>query len=146
MKNSVVLLLMILLPLQTAWGVAALFCQHESNSTQWHWGHHEHQADAACQQIIKKLTQPSTQSYNKAVDTNLLQHGSNSKKSDQAHAFQMANHSDHLQTNPLGLNPPVFPPLMSTIADFLSVQLVTTLPLFYQPPVLEQPKPPLWPV
>ena len=136
MKNSVVLLLMILLPLQTAWGVAALFCQHESSSAQWHWGHHEHQADAACQ---------SAAQHNHAADTASVQHDSNSKKTDQSHAFQIANHSDHLQANPLGLNPPQLQMLIPATNDFLMEKLDTSHLLLYQTPYLKKPKPPLWP-
>lgn len=134
MKNSVVLLLMLMLPLQTVWGVAALYCQHESSSTGWHWGHHEHQADAACQ----SLNQPPADSHTiSALD-------SNSKKTDQSYAFQIANHSDHIQANPLGLNPVQFQVLIPLPDDFLAAHISQHLPLFYQPPVLEQPKPPLW--
>lgn len=134
MKNSVVLLLMLMLPLQTVWGVAALYCQHESSSTGWHWGHHEHQADAACQ----PLNQPPADSHTiSALD-------SNSKKTDQSHAFQIANHSDHIQANPLGLNPVQFQVLIPLPDDFLAAHISQHLPLFYQPPVLDQPKPPLW--
>ena len=136
MKKGVVLLLIILLPLQTVWGVAALFCQHESISAQWHWGHHAHQADAACQSVAQQ---------NPAADTTLLQQDSNSKKNDQSHAFQIVNHSDHLQANPLGLNPPQLQVLIPAPDSFLASQLNTSMPLFYQTPFLEQPKPPLWP-
>lgn len=135
MKNSVVLLLMLMLPLQTVWGVAALYCQHESSSTGWHWGHHEHQADAACQ---------SATQHNHATDTTSLEQDSNSKKTDQSYAFQIANHSDHIQANPLGLNPVQFQVLIPLPDDFLAAHISQHLPLFYQPPVLEQPKPPLW--
>lgn len=49
MKVFIVVLMAILLPLQAAWSAAAVFCQHESRTT-WHWGHHQHNTDAACQQ------------------------------------------------------------------------------------------------
>lgn len=150
MKNSVVLLLMMLLPLQNAWGAAALFCQHESNNTSWHWGHHQHQVGAACQPVQQKSTQLSSPvSSHLATKTSygtLLQQDTLSKKNDQAHAFQLANHSDHLQANPLGLNPsPQLQVFMPVTGSFLSAQLNSSLPLFYQPPFLELPKPPLWP-
>ena len=161
MKNYVVLLLIMLLPLQTAWGVAALFCQHESSSTQWHWGHHEHQLDAACQAIVsqsvtqldQKVTQqhgqPLTQSIESpqhpAADAMSPQYDADSKKTNQSHPFQLANHSDHLQANPLGLNPALLEILVHPSNDFLGTQLTTSLALFYQTPYLEQPKPPLWP-
>ncbi len=134
MKNCIVLLLMILLPLQTVWGVAALFCQHESS--RWHWGHHEHQIDAACQ--------PAAQ-HNHATDTTSLEQDSNSKKTDQSHAFQIANHSDHVQANPLGLNPPQLQLLIPVVNDFLMARLNTSHLLLYQTPYLKKPKPPLWP-
>ncbi len=49
MTKAVLMLLMIFaLPFQSAWSMAAQFCQHETG-TVWHWGHHIHPQHAGDQ-------------------------------------------------------------------------------------------------
>lgn len=42
MRTIFIFLLLIWLPIQGSWSVAAQFCQHESQPTTWHWGHYQH--------------------------------------------------------------------------------------------------------
>lgn len=41
MRRWLSIFLLIVLPLQISWAVAATYCQHETRSTQ-HFGHHDH--------------------------------------------------------------------------------------------------------
>ena len=69
MKVLIVVLMAILLPLQAAWSAAAVFCQHE-NRTAWHWGHHQHSMDAACQQAAPHDQNPDSQKNDVVKDNN----------------------------------------------------------------------------
>lgn len=46
-RRALLIFLMLLLPIQAAWAVAAGFCQHEQGATASHFGHHDHQHDEA---------------------------------------------------------------------------------------------------
>lgn len=46
-KRLVLVFLMVLLPLQSVWAVASAYCQHEQGAAAQHFGHHEHQHQAA---------------------------------------------------------------------------------------------------
>lgn len=43
MRRCLAVFLMLLLPLQFSWAMAAVYCQHESAPESSHYGHHEHQ-------------------------------------------------------------------------------------------------------
>jgi hypothetical protein len=43
MKRLLVVFLLLALPLHFSWAVAASYCQHESDPTAHHFGHHTHQ-------------------------------------------------------------------------------------------------------
>ena len=45
-KKLLVIFLLVLLPIQFCWAVAAAYCQHEQGTTT-HFGHHEHKHEAA---------------------------------------------------------------------------------------------------
>lgn len=51
MRRWLTVLLLVLLPLQSVWAAAGIYCQHESGADANHFGHHDHQhqadADAA---------------------------------------------------------------------------------------------------
>lgn len=46
MKKLLLLLLLVVLPLQATWTLAAGYCSHEGNLGSGHFGHHQHQAHA----------------------------------------------------------------------------------------------------
>jgi hypothetical protein len=46
MRRTLVILMMLLLPLQATWAVAASICDHETGTAS-HFGHHEHQHHGA---------------------------------------------------------------------------------------------------
>lgn len=46
MRRLVALFLLILLPLQFSWALAAAYCQHEAAPSTQHFGHHDHRHDA----------------------------------------------------------------------------------------------------
>lgn len=159
-QTIIAVLLMILLPLQAAWSVVAVWCQHE-NGGQWHWGHHGHISDASCQSSRSQVlvSDDSAQANNsskspsadktdndKTTNDQTINNQISSDKKSPSHPFGMMNHSDHLNTSPLGLYPPAQALLLPCYA--LEHALIRQpLPLnFYQSPVLEQPKPPRWPV
>lgn len=162
-RPIIIFLLMILLPLQAAWSVVAVWCQHE-NGGQWHWGHHGHISDASCQSarsqvLVSDASDDSAQANNsskspsadktdndKTTNNQTINNQISSDKKSPSHPFGMMNHSDHLNTSPLGFYPPAQALLMPRYA--LEHALIRQpLPLnFYQSPVLEQPKPPRWPV
>lgn len=159
-RPIIIFLLMILLPLQAAWSVAAVWCQHE-NGGQWHWGHHGHISDASCQSARSQVlvSDDSAQANNsskspsadktdndKTTNNQTINNQISGDKKSPSHPFGMMNHSDHLNTSPLGFYPPAQALLMPRYA--LEHALIRQpLPLnFYQSPVLEQPKPPRWPV
>ncbi len=44
MRRFFLILLVLLLPLQSAWAAATAYCQHEQRpAAKWHLGHHQHQ-------------------------------------------------------------------------------------------------------
>ena len=43
LRRSLLLLLLLLLPLQFSWAVVSNYCQHESDGSAAHFGHHPHQ-------------------------------------------------------------------------------------------------------
>lgn len=138
MKNVLLFVLMILLPLQASWSAAAVFCQHET-TIGTHWGHHTHENDD-CQQDGSQLLEKDLKSAANADS------GSPSNKTDTAtkHKFNLSTHADHLN-----INQHVIKQQHGASIDMTQrVQLLTFVALpqvLYQSPVLEQPKPPLWP-
>lgn len=42
MKRLLVIFMLVVMPLQLSWAVAAVYCEHEVNPTTVHFGHHEH--------------------------------------------------------------------------------------------------------
>lgn len=46
-KRLLFVLLMLILPLQSAWAAASAYCQHEQGTAMQHFGHHAHQHQAA---------------------------------------------------------------------------------------------------
>ena len=154
MKNVLLLVLMLLLPLQASWSAAAVFCQHET-TTGWHWGHHVHEVD--CQQDSQQPQQNDTKSSaSKAITAktlsakvmpsadistkSMLEGGNDASK----HKFNLGSHADHLN-----INQHVIKQQHATSTDFQQrVALLSFVALpaaCYQSPVLEQPEPPLWP-
>jgi hypothetical protein len=47
MRRWLTIFLLVLIPLQLSWAAAASYCQHESGAAAKHFGHHEHQHNAA---------------------------------------------------------------------------------------------------
>lgn len=47
LRHFFAVLMLLLLPLQAAWALAAAYCQHETAPNAQHFGHHEHQHGAA---------------------------------------------------------------------------------------------------
>ena len=149
MKNVLLFVLMLLLPLQVSWSAAAVFCQHESTAA-WHWGHHVHEVD--CQQDSQQPQQKDIKTSASKADTakgmspadvalkNLLDSGNDASK----HKFNLGSHADHLN-----INQHVIKQQHATSTDFQQrVALLSFVALpaaCYQSPVLEQPEPPLWP-
>lgn len=43
MKRFLVILMLFLMPLQTAWGSVNSYCQHEESASADHFGHHQHE-------------------------------------------------------------------------------------------------------
>ncbi|RYY78027.1 MAG: hypothetical protein EOO69_12425 [Moraxellaceae bacterium] len=144
MKVFIVVLMAILLPLQAAWSAAAVFCQHESRTT-WHWGHHQHVVDAACQQSALHTKNPDSQKNNTFEKNATFQEDVTNNKNSKPYSAIVVNHSDHLTGNQLGLNPnPQVVPMQPSVQDHKAA-LQSLSPALYQSPVLEQPKPPVWP-
>lgn len=155
MKNILVFLLILMLPLQASWSAAALFCQHETsgsfsrqtsaqsaannaNTVQalqkiWHWGHHQHEPDASCGQASQSIDQQTT----------LLDAPSAPSDSAAKHQLNFASHSDHLNINQQAIKQQ--DSLLPT-PEQLTFSIVFAAPCvgFYQSPILEQPEPPLW--
>lgn len=149
MKVFIVVLMTIVLPLQAAWSAAAVFCQHESRTT-WHWGHHQHSIDAVCQQssFMHNVDNKSTDSNaGSAISKLFAQQNQNPdlKKNASAHAFTLVNHSDHLTVNQPGLNSSPQVGLVQPVMHEHQAVRLSLSPALYQSPVLEPPKPPLWP-
>ncbi|WP_136416097.1 cation efflux protein, CzcI family [Herbaspirillum sp. ST 5-3] len=46
MKKFLLIFLLMLLPYQFSWAAAAVYCQHETERTTQHFGHHSHAHDA----------------------------------------------------------------------------------------------------
>jgi hypothetical protein len=53
MRRWLSIFLLIVLPLQISWAVAATYCQHETGSTQ-HIGHHDHKHQAKDGEMLAK--------------------------------------------------------------------------------------------
>ena len=47
MRKWLAIVLLVLMPLQLSWAAVAAYCQHEVSSGPKHFGHHEHQHQAA---------------------------------------------------------------------------------------------------
>lgn len=47
MRRWLSILLLVMLPFQLSWAVAASYCQHETGKLSSHFGHHEHKHEAA---------------------------------------------------------------------------------------------------
>jgi len=43
MRRFVITLMLLVVPLQATWAVAAAYCQHENGAPAQHFGHHDHQ-------------------------------------------------------------------------------------------------------
>ncbi|SEL39110.1 hypothetical protein SAMN05216359_108144 [Roseateles sp. YR242] len=54
MRRWFSIVLLVLLPLQFTWAVAASYCQHEVATGEWHFGHHMHQHASLAQQDASK--------------------------------------------------------------------------------------------
>lgn len=155
MKILIVVLMAILLPLQAAWSAAAVFCQHE-NRTAWHWGHHQHSMDAACQQAAPHDQNPDSQKNDAVKENNTFKKNANVEKNatfqedvkpnnNKPYAATVVSHSDHLSGNQPGLNPNPQVMLLQPCAQDHPFILQALIPALYQSPILEQPKPPVWP-
>jgi len=46
MKRLILIFLLTLLPLQMSWAAVSSYCQHETDKTSQHFGHHEHKHQA----------------------------------------------------------------------------------------------------
>jgi hypothetical protein len=53
MRRWLSIFLLIVLPLQISWAVAATYCQHETGSTK-HFGHHDHKHQAEDGESLRK--------------------------------------------------------------------------------------------
>ena len=53
MKRLILIFLLVLLPLQGAWAVAASYCQHEQDSSARHFGHHIHKHNGSAETPAK---------------------------------------------------------------------------------------------
>ncbi len=106
--------LLLLLPLQSAWSVAAQFCQHESNSTVQHFGHHQHLAHASDQ--LESIT----------LDGKKIP----------------VDHGDHLHHSDLGALSNA-PQLNMVMLEQWAMPLPHAPPL-YQSPLLARPDHPSW--
>lgn len=42
MKRLLIILMFLIVPLQLSWAAAAAYCEHETNPSTVHFGHHEH--------------------------------------------------------------------------------------------------------
>lgn len=143
MKNVLLFVLMLLLPLQASWSAAAVFCQHETTIST-HWGHHTHENDD-CQQNAGQLSQKDlTQKDLKSLASADL--GNPSDKTDTAtkHKFNLSTHADHLNINQHVIRQQ-HAACMDIKQHAQQLTFVALLQALYQSPVLEQPKPPLWP-
>lgn len=49
MRRFLLILFLVVLPLQFAWGAAARYCTHENSPTAKHFGHHAHVHQAAAE-------------------------------------------------------------------------------------------------
>lgn len=132
MKNILVLLMMIMLPLQASWSAAAVFCQHETTMS-WHWGHHQHEPDATCSADAKATDQQS----------NSVDQQSNTGDTSSKHKLNLASHSDHINVNQQAIKQQGSEKPDAKQASY-SVIFATLPVVFYQSPILEQPEPPLW--
>jgi hypothetical protein len=47
MRRWLTILLLVMLPFQFSWGMAASYCQHETGTLASHFGHHEHKHEGA---------------------------------------------------------------------------------------------------
>lgn len=156
MKVFIVALMAILLPLQAAWSAAAVFCQHESRTT-GHWGHHQHSLDAACQQSAPHSQNPDSQKNDAFKENTTFKKNTNvekntnfqeyvtTKKDSKPYDATVVNHSDHLSGNQPGLHPNPHVMLLQSCAQDHQFILQALIPALYQSPILEQPKPPVWP-
>lgn len=57
MRRLIVLTFLVLLPLQSIWAAASVYCQHETPSMGMHFGHHDHRhvSDATQDDTVDRL-------------------------------------------------------------------------------------------
>ncbi|OWQ48200.1 hypothetical protein CDL60_06365 [Roseateles noduli] len=67
MRRWLTVFLLILLPLQLSWAVAATYCAHEADPAANHIGHHEHRHEASGDAADAKAA-PDTAKIEKAAD------------------------------------------------------------------------------
>lgn len=69
MRRWLTVFLLILLPLQLSWAVAATYCAHEADPAVNHIGHHEHRHEASTpEKAIEKATEKATDKALTCVD------------------------------------------------------------------------------
>lgn len=51
MKRLLVIFMLVVIPLQLSWAAAAVYCEHETNPTTVHFGHHEHKHIASADEV-----------------------------------------------------------------------------------------------
>lgn len=51
MRRWLTIMLLVLLPLQSFWAVAATYCAHEQGAASQHFGHHEHRHHGAAAKV-----------------------------------------------------------------------------------------------
>tara|TARA_R110001599_G_scaffold64023_1_gene178315 strand:- start:12557 stop:12916 length:360 start_codon:yes stop_codon:yes gene_type:complete len=51
MKRLLIILMFLIVPLQLSWAAAAVYCEHETNLSSVHFGHHEHKHIASADEV-----------------------------------------------------------------------------------------------
>ncbi|AXI02260.1 hypothetical protein [Aquirhabdus parva] len=120
MRTIFIFLLLTWLPIQGSWSVAAQFCQHESQPTTWHWGHHQHLKHGAG--LSENFIGQDKASIDKKVNI---------------------NHGDHIGHLDHGLE------LVTDIAPITIMQCFACIPQSLPPPdyesaILDLPETPRW--
>ena len=65
MRRWLSILLLVLLPFQFTWGVAATYCEHETSSEVQHFGHHVHSHAEGAHQAQGKKPSPGDKAKSK---------------------------------------------------------------------------------
>ncbi|MFZ5520671.1 MAG: cation efflux protein, CzcI family [Pseudomonadota bacterium] len=63
MRRWLTLLLVLVLPIQFTWAVAAPYCQHEKAASVRHFGHHAHDHEATASTAEQKAGKPAGLAY-----------------------------------------------------------------------------------